>query len=250
MKKLTILLVIMLFSAGMALAQSSEAYISQSGAATSDIFLTQSSGAFADIMQTGSASADNLVRGIGQLDAFSNASSMYVDQESGFGTNVKGNDGNELRIMQYGSGHEFRLDQHNSGFAKVEQRGANNSTDLQQYSGAQEADIYQSDRGNTVGLLQNEKSTVTGISSSYANISQTGRFNTVEGNPAGPYPWKGAQKGDGNELYLDQTGNNNTLQIYQFGDGMMNLVDLMQSTNGNLTQVSQTGGNNTLVLTQ
>jgi hypothetical protein len=244
MKKLTTLLVIMLFSAGITIAQTSEAYIDQSGAGKSDVFLTQSSGAYANIMQSGASATDNLVRGIGQLDAFSNASSLDIEQGSGFGTNAKGNEGNELRVMQFGSGHDLSLHQRNSGFAKVEQRGNNNSVSMSQFNDSHEADIYQSDRGNSVQFRQWKSGP------SYADIDQTGRFNSVTGIGGSG---NGLQQFGPNELYLNQSGNNNTLELLQDGiDNTMpaNVANVGQFTNGNLAQVSQTGGNNNVNLTQ
>jgi hypothetical protein len=239
MKKLTTLLVVLLFSAGAALAQSSEAYITQLDE-NNDAFLTQSDGAYATVTQE--TNGYNLLTGMGQQDAWSHSGILDLYQAHGWGTNAKGRSGNELKMMQYGKKNEIVAIQHNAGFAKMEQHGERNYAKIQQYLGPQELDLYQKNNGNSMFLLQNR-------GSSYADVDQTGFRNSLEGIGAS----RGEQINGPNELYLLQKGNNNILRLLQDGiDSSMlpNYAKVDQFSNGNLAEVSQTGGNNNIVLTQ
>ena len=240
MKKLTTLLVVLMFSAGTAFAQSSEAIITQVDE-NNDAYLTQSSGAYATVTQE--TNGYNLLTGMGQQDAWSHSGIIDLYQAHGWGTNAKGRDGNELKVMQYGQKNEILAIQHNSGFAKMEQRGKRNYAKLQQYLGPHELDLYQSNTGNSAILLQNEGG------ASYADVDQTGKRNSLEGICGA----RAEQLSGPNELYLTQSGSFNTVMLLQDGidDTMLpNKATVLQQTNSNLAEISQTGGNNNIMLTQ
>ncbi len=229
MKKLTTLLVAMLFSAGMAFAQSNEAVVSQSGDDnTADIeqvgdlnytSLSQADGATADIDQV---SATESFVSLSQVGA-SNATILQNNKNSVQGFNDQWNtpESNKL-ATQSGSGSTMEITQLSTwNQAYVDQFGDNNTMSVFQDDG----------NSNVARLIQDGNDNVM-------DIDLIGGTNRI----------KGEQYSDGNMATVIVTGshnnefNNGTSFVYQ--DGMQNTATVTVTGDFNFYDISQIGSNN------
>jgi len=239
MKKLTTLLVMMLFTAGMAFAQNNatveqtddgnEAFIDQFGdqntaniEQTSDVGLSDGEGHFADIDQLGLG---------------------------GLGSGVD----NLATVKQ-----DFRV------------TGAH-ATTIKQWGDDNEAHVEQVDAGNNVAnISQDGLSNVASVYQQYWNMfeaTQMGNDNRIEGVTGSTYGFAGRafQIADGwsslrYEMYITQDGNDNKIQAGQErGNGISTIVQTgdwntalsyQNGGSGDMINITQTGYQNDAVVNQ
>lgn len=216
MKKLTTLLVAMLFTAGMAFAQTDP-----DEEVTSD-----------DIYDGAS---------ITQIGDFNDATINQVGKHSGEiyqdgGTNSE--NGNYANLDQQGNDH--------SGF--ISQVGENNIANIDAEGVGHLSVIVQDGNGHNVQF------SIEGISNT-VDIRQFGNSEHLVGNENSPIS-SISQNGDYNEFYSVQLGMGNGHTIYSLtGDntiqnGNSNLIDVWQFGSGHTAGLRQLGDYNTAIITQ
>jgi hypothetical protein len=237
LKQLIIVAFALVFMAGAAFAQSNTTTLSQDG--NDDARLKQVNGSTATITQ---AQGANVVRGISDPIFNQQGSDLTVTQAWGAS--------NRLRGEQLGNNNTATVTQHNNSFAQVEQKGVRNEVSLQQYL-AHEQRFYLEQKGdrNSVSFIQ-----INGVNGSFADISQKGNRNVVDGLDAAttlgpsPYQWKATQRWGDQTLNLIQKNDKNALYLFQGGsdDGSANGNNAahLEQKNGSYGEVLQIGDNN------
>lgn len=240
MKKLTTLLVMLLFTAGMAIAQSNEATIEQLGNSnTSDIEQTVgfSDGHLAETLQDGNNNFSNIFQEQTSAEAYveqlgnNNISDLKQAGANNAHVSFEGNQNILGSYNSLGSGVAFQKNgtgSFSTGFnlLLLDVFGNKNTFGLDQEGGT-ESDVIVDGNLNSVNLFQrdNNTSNVTTI-----DIDIVGDSNTIDVN-------QGSLTETNNETDIDIMGDFNTYMVTQSTSN--NIVDIDAVGNGNSSTVIQ-----------